>query len=97
MLTPFDLPPQTFLGQPVDYDRAAVHYLADSAQPVSGEKFVAFVERYADCALIHIFPRKGKLEIDFTNRVACYETLSNGAFASARREIAKLTAEQVAA
>ena len=69
------------------------HYLADSAKPVGGsEKFVAFVERYADCALIHIFPRKGKYEIDFTSRVACYETMGAGAFASARREMKKLSA-----
>lgn len=67
-----------------------IHTVADNAEPVSGRNYVAFIERYSDCALIHIFPRKGRLEIDFTNRVECYETMSNGATASARRQMKKL-------
>lgn len=68
---------------------------------VSNDKFVAYIERYSDCALVSVFPKVQcasgyRYEIDFSQKLACYETASNGAMDSARREIKKL-AEQVSA
>ena len=71
-------------------EKLMTRHIADGATPVSGnDKFIAFIERYADCALVRIFPRDG-FTIDFTNEVASYETLGAGATASARKEMKKL-------
>lgn len=67
--------------------------MQDNATTVrnTGSKFAAFVSRFGDdVALVEIFPRPSRYEIDFRNPVAAYETLSKGASASARREIRKL-------
>ena len=60
---------------------------------VSNEKFVAYIERFGDTALITIHPRPAgdRYGIDFSKVSANYETLSRGAAASARKEISKLT------
>ena len=70
---------------------------------VSNDKFVAYIERFDDVAVVTVFQKlhreghgKAHYEIDWGNKLSCYETLSSGAMASARREIEKLSA-QVAA
>ena len=57
----------------------------------TGAKFAAFVTRYGDAALVEIYPRPTRYEIDFAHPAASYETASKGAAASARREIRKLS------
>lgn len=53
-------------------------------------RFVAVIERFGDTAMVRIYPRKGRYDIDFTNAIEDYETLNRGAAASARRSIRKL-------
>jgi hypothetical protein len=73
--------------------------LPDNAHPIrnSGDRFVAFIARNGDCAMVYIFERRGVYGISFEAAVAAYETLANGATASARREIRKLERERVPA
>lgn len=73
-------------------------FLPDNAKPIrnSGDKFAAFISRNRaapECSYVLIYARKGKYDIDFTDCRANYETLTNGATASARREIKKLERE----
>lgn len=65
---------------------------------ISNDKFVAYIERYSDVAMVTIHPRPAddRYGVDFSKTVSQYETLSNGAVKSARRELKKL-AEQVPA
>lgn len=69
--------------------------MASKETSVSNEKFVAYVERYNDVALITVHPRPAddRYGVDFSKTVSCYETLSDGACDSARREITKLSQE----
>jgi hypothetical protein len=65
------------------------------ARSVSNDKFVAFIEKGAsDCAFVTVHPRPAddRYGINFQQTVSCYETLSRGATASARREIRRLAA-----
>ena len=62
------------------------------------EKFVGTIEtrpNSRECALVNIYsrPEGSKYGIDFNRQVASYETLSNGASSSARKEIKKLLKE----
>lgn len=59
----------------------------------TGSNFAAFVTRYPDVAVVSIYRRPSRYEIDFSRTVSSYETLSNGASESARREIRRLEDE----
>lgn len=72
----------------------------DNAYPVkrTGDKFCAFISRNLTdpkCCYVLVYARKGKYDIDFSDCRANYETLTNGATASARREIKKLERAQL--
>lgn len=69
--------------------------LPDNARPIknSGDKYAAFIARnYFDktCSYVMIYERTAAYGIAFNKMVANYETATNGATASARREIARL-------
>ena len=53
---------------------------------------VAYIDRFpdSDVAVVKIYPRVGRYEIDFSKRLACYETLNRGAAESARKELRRL-------
>ena len=70
--------------------------MSDFNRVASNSQFVAYISKaYGGCAMVTIHPRPAgdRYGVDFSRTVAEYETLSNGATASARREIAKLARE----
>ena len=65
----------------------------DNAQVVytGSDKFAAFVERYPDgTAVVLVYGKPTKHDIDFKDVRADYETASRGATESARREVRRL-------
>jgi hypothetical protein len=64
----------------------------DNAKPVrnTGNVFAAFITRNGETAYIQIYKRSVGYSIDFQHEISAYETSSNGAAKSARKEIKKL-------
>jgi hypothetical protein len=62
--------------------------------------YSAFIDRFDDVAIVNIYAASGSgstRQIDFTKKLACYETLNKGALASAKREMEKMETQKVAA
>jgi hypothetical protein len=62
--------------------------------------YSAFIDRFDDVAVVNIYAASGSgasRQIDFTKKLACYETLNKGALASAKREMEKMEAQRLAA
>lgn len=62
--------------------------------------FSAFIDRFDDVAVVNIYAATGKgttRQIDFSKKLACYETLSNGALKSAHKEMTKMEAARLSA
>lgn len=65
----------------------------------STANYAAFIDRFDDVAVVNIYAATGSgsiRDIDFTKKLACYETLNKGALASAKREMDKMELQREA-